>query len=349
MRAPDDPIRTGVQRALDAFLADQRAALAVAGPDLEPYVAAAADLVAGGKRLRPAFCWWGALGAGADPSAALLTAAAALELFQASALVHDDVIDGSDTRRGAPSAHRRFAALHRAHPWHGDPDAFGTGAAILLGDLLLGWAGDLLQRSGLASDAAWAVWGRMRAEVQTGQWLDLVEQARGGGTVESALRVVHLKAATYTVERPLQLGGALAGAGEKLQDAYSAFGLPLGIAFQLRDDLLGVFGDPAQTGKPAGDDLREGKRTVLVALALEKADAAQADLLQTHLGDPGLSAGAVDDLRQVLVDTGAVHQVEDLVAARTEEALTALVHAPVAEVARAPLADLAVAATARTV
>ena len=183
-------------------------------------------------------------------------------------------MDGSDTRRGQPAAHRRFAALHRAEGWHGDPEAFGSGAAILLGDLALSWSDEMLGSAALPADRLAAgdrVFADMRSELMGGQYLDLLEQARGGGSVERALRVARYKSAKYTIEKPLHLGAALAGAGQDVLDGYSGYGLPLGEAFQLRDDVLGVFGDPAETGKPAGDDLREGKRTALVAMALEAA------------------------------------------------------------------------------
>jgi geranylgeranyl diphosphate synthase type I len=337
-----------VQEALDAFLAERRVAVDAMGPELVPLVDALRDLVAGGKRLRPAFCFWGALGAGTADSDALVVAAASLELFQACALVHDDVMDGSDTRRGRPSVHRAFAATHREAGWSGDPDAFGTAAAILLGDLALSWADEMLASSGLASATVLRVFSDMRADVVGGQYLDMLVQATGQATVESALRVAHWKAAKYTIERPLHLGAAMAGAESAVYAAYSGYGLPLGEAFQLRDDVLGVFGDPATTGKPAGDDLREGKRTVLVAMALEAATPAQAALLEERLGDPSLDDAGVDALRELLVDTKAVGRVEDLIEARTADALAALEHAPVADEAAEVLRALATEATARS-
>ena len=310
------------------------------------------QLVAGGKRLRPAFCYWGHRGAGAADSDAIVAAAAALELFQACAIIHDDVMDGSDTRRGQPAAHRRFAALHRGSDWHGDPEAFGAGAAILLGDLCLVWSDEMLATSGFGpAETARGdrVFAGMRSELMGGQYLDLLEQARGGGSVERALRVARYKSAKYTIERPLHLGAALAGASGELMEAYSGYGLPLGEAFQLRDDLLGVFGDPAQTGKPAGDDLREGKRTALVAMTLQRASSAQASLVREHLGDPHLALDGVEALRTVIRDTGAVDRVEALISELLDDALGALDAAPVEDEAREVLRALAVAATARAV
>ena len=182
-----------------------------------------------------------------------------------------------------------------------------------------------------------------------GQYLDLLEQARGGGSVDRALRVVRYKAAKYTIERPLQLGAALAGADRALLAAFDAYGQPLGEAFQLRDDVLGVFGDPVETGKPAGDDLREGKRTVLIATALERASDAEAAVIRRRLGDPALDAVGVDELRTVIVDTGALENAETLIDKLTSESLAALDAAGIDDVSREVLRGLAIAATARSV
>ncbi len=320
-------LRARVGSALDAFVAVRLDELAGLGEDVAPLAAAVTDLLAGGKRLRPAFCYWAWRGAGGADSPEAIAAATSLELLQACALIHDDVMDGSDTRRGLPSAHRRFAALHSESDWLGSADAFGVGSAILLGDLCLSWADQMLLSSGLP----WAdlqrgkpVYDEMRTELMAGQYLDLLEQARGGGSVERALRVVRYKSAKYTIERPLQLGATLAGADAELVAGYSAYGLPLGEAFQLRDDVLGVFGDPALTGKPAGDDLREGKRTVLVAEALARASSAQAQLLNDGLGDADLDPARVEAMRQVIVDTGALSAVEDLIGSLRADSLAAL-------------------------
>ncbi len=257
-------LRHRVQAVVDQVLAHEQVALARVSEDLGPMIDALAALLAGGKRLRPAFCYWGWRGAGgpAESDDAALRAAASLEFLQACALIHDDVMDGSDTRRGLPSAHRRFAGVHRGAEWLGSPESFGVGAAILLGDLCLVWADEVLLSTDFPVQSlrrAKTVYDDMRTELMAGQYLDLLEQARGGGSVERALTVVRFKSAKYTIERPLHLGAVLAGADAALIAAYSAYGLPLGEAFQLRDDILGVFGDPNETGKPAGDDLREGK------------------------------------------------------------------------------------------
>jgi geranylgeranyl diphosphate synthase type I len=349
-------LRGRIDQALVDFVRSRRPSLASISADLEPFAdALGAFVLAGGKRLRPAFCFWGHRaadpgGAAAHDDDALVRAAAALELLQACALVHDDVIDRSDTRRGAPSVHRRFAALHEAAGWSGDPESFGQAAAILLGDLALVWADAMLAASGLPAPSlvrAWPVWAEMRVEVMCGQYLDVVEQARGGGSVERSLLVARYKSAKYTVERPLHLGASLAGADASLLDGLSAYGVPLGEAFQLRDDLLGVYGDPQVTGKPAGDDLREGKRTVLVALALERGNAEQRAVLRKYLGDPNLQSDGVAALRDVIAATGAAIEVERLIDERLRRALAALDSTPMNDAARSALVDLAAASTRR--
>jgi geranylgeranyl diphosphate synthase type I len=343
-------LRERVSWALDTFLDRQGASLSSVGREVGELVRALRELLAGGKRLRPAFGYWAWRGAGMPDDDRMVAAAASLELFQACALVHDDVMDRSDTRRGRPAAHRRFATLHSASGWRGDSEAFGTGAAILLGDLCLSWSDEMFFGSGLEADRlarARVVWNLMRSELMGGQYLDLLEQAVGGGSVSRARRVIEFKSARYSVLRPLQLGAQLGGASPEVCRAYEAYGLPLGEAFQLRDDVLGVFGDPAETGKPAGDDLREGKRTVLVALAAERGTARQSDLLERHLGDPSLDPAGVTALRDVIVHTGALAEVERMIADLTDRALGALDPAPLAAEPEAALRHLAAAATTR--
>ncbi len=351
---PADPavLRDRFGTALQGFLAAQRVVLDRIGPDLAPVADAAERLVLrGGKRLRPAFAYWGWRAAGGADGDEIVTAEASLELLHAGALIHDDVMNASETRRGHPAAHRAFTAAHRDEAWHGDPAAFGTAAAILLGDLCLVWADAMLAASGLGPAALGRgrpTYDAMRTEVMAGQYLDVLEQASGGGSVERALRVARYKSATYTVERPLQLGAALAGDRPPLQAAFTGFGLPLGEAFQLRDDVLGVFGDPSATGKPAGDDLREGKRTVLIALADQHATAGQAALLRARLGDRGLDSGGIAALREVITATGALDEVESMIERRCADALRALTGTPMASQAEPALRRLAESATART-
>jgi geranylgeranyl diphosphate synthase, type I len=349
---PGDDVRARVDKALHEFVHTAMPSVVSIAAELTPLVTATeAFVLDGGKRLRPAFCYWGHRAAGGPDSEPIIRAAASLELLQACALMHDDVIDRSDTRRGAPSVHRRFAALHRAEEWRGDPEGFGQAAAILLGDLALIWADTMLANSGFETDAfrlALPVWDAMRIEVMCGQYLDVVEQARGGGSVERALRVARLKSAKYTIERPLHLGATLGRGGADLLSALSDYGLPLGEAFQLRDDVLGVFGDPDVTGKPAGDDLREGKRTALVAVAFDNANEAQQRQLRSRLGDPDLDVDGVTVLRDIIAATGALTHVEHLIAERLDAALDALAAAPFGDPARQALSDLASAVSHRS-
>src|SRR3954454_3010575 len=321
-------LRDRFDKAIHDFLDQEIPPLARIAEELEPLGAAADAFVrGGGKRLRPLFCYWGFRATGQPDGEDIIRAAAALELLQACALMHDDVIDGSDTRRGAPAVHRKFAALHRTSGWRGDPERFGQAAAILLGDLALIWADAALAGSGFDPQTlhrAGPVWEAMRVEVMCGQYLDVVEQARDGGSAERALRVARFKSAKYTIERALHLGAALGNGPADLTAALSGYGLPLGEAFQLRDDLLGVYGDPDVTGKPAGDDLREGKRTVLVAFAFEGANPAQTEQLRRRLGDPGLDGDGITVLRDVIAATGAVARVEHLIAERAEQAVQAV-------------------------
>ena len=325
----------------------------------EEYADAVDDLtrfvLAGGKRLRPTFAWWGWRAAGGldDPSA-VLRAVSALELIQACALVHDDLMDASATRRGRPTVHVAFARRHAASAWRGRPARFGAAAAILLGDLALVWADDMLRGAGLNAEAAARAaipWEAMRTEVLGGQYLDVFVQSTGDSSARAALQIDRYKTAAYTVERPLHLGAAIAGAGPDLVSCYRRFGADIGVAFQLRDDLLGVFGDPAVTGKPAGDDLREGKRTLLLALAVERAaqrgSAAAVAEIEDAVGDPDLDDARLDRVRDLLDELGAVQAVEQRIAALTGSALDALSTAGVSEPAASRLADLAVAATRR--
>ncbi len=344
--------RADVRATLDTFVDEQAARLAGLGADADRLVAAAREAVAGGKRLRAAFCYWGfrAVRDEGYDERSVVRAAAALELLHASALVHDDYMDASDTRRGRPATHRAFEAQHREAGWGGDPVQYGAAAAILLGDLLLSWADERLRTCGVEAARVLDALGYLdttRSEVIAGQFLDVSVQARRASDVEAAMTVLRYKSAKYSVERPLHIGAALAGGSPEVIAALSGFGLPLGEAFQLRDDLLGVFGDPSVTGKPAGDDLVEGKRTVLVALALEHAPADRARRLDERLGTP-LDAAQVDELRAIIADAGAHVRVEPMIAELTDRGLAALDAAPVAATAKAALRDLAAAATQRT-
>jgi len=348
--------RVRVQAALGDFLDDQAERMSPLGPDAARLLTEARASVSGGKRFRAAFCYWGyhaVAGAPDDVRAdhALVRACAALELLHASALVHDDYMDASDTRRGRPATHRGFADGHREAGWRGDPEQYGASAAILLGDLLLSWSDEMLRRCGLPVErvvAALDVFDRCRTEVITGQFLDVSVQARGLADIDAAMTVLRYKSAKYSIERPLHIGATLAGGDAAELARLSPFGLPLGEAFQLRDDLLGVFGDPSATGKPAGDDLVEGKRTVLVALALGGAPAADAARLDASLGTP-LTGADVAALRRIIDDSGAHEQVERAIADLARTATDALAETDLPPRARDVLLELATAATQRAV
>ncbi|MBY4383080.1 polyprenyl synthetase family protein [Rhodococcus fascians] len=350
-------LRDSVDAKLAEFFASRRAVVDSVGGG---YPAAVADLEAfvlrGGKRMRPAFAWTAWLGAGGEPTGdradAVLSACSALELIQACALIHDDIIDSSRTRRGFPTVHVGFAQRHRDAGWSGSADHFGVSAAVLVGDLALCWADDMLRESGIDTDAArraQPVWSAMRTEVLGGQLLDIEAEAGTDESVAAAMRVNRYKTAAYTVERPLHLGAVLAGAGEPLTAAYRSFGADIGIAFQLRDDLLGVFGDPEITGKPSGDDITEGKRTVLIAVALQQADASRPDhaaRIRASLGTE-LSESEVADIRSILTELGAVDAVERQIDELGTRAVAALDDSSIDPIAAEHLRAMATAAIQR--
>jgi len=342
---------------LASFVEDHARALTEIHPDLRLLAdAARSSVLNGGKRLRPSFAYWGWRSVqldGADGERWLIGAASSLELLHACALVHDDVMDSSDTRRGQPSAHRRFASAHRDHGWPGSSRNFGTAGAILLGDLLLSWAEELFTASisRLPEDRAAVAqreFGLMRTEVVAGQFLDVLAQTRGEFHPSEALRVIEFKTSKYTVERPLLLGAVAGGATADIQRALGAYGLCLGEAFQLRDDLLGVFGDPSETGKPAGDDLREGKRTLLVALAAQQADPEQRAALTSGIGNPDLTDEGVERLRAILTETGARDAIEKRISDKAAAAADSLALTTMQPEALRALLDLAHAAAHRT-
>ncbi len=318
----DADFRARVDAALANFAESKRAELDAISPDLTSFADAAVDFIAGGKRLRPLFCRAGWLVAGGDPDdVSFDDPAAALEWLQGSALAHDDLMDGSDTRRGRPSLHRQFESLHVRDRLLGSAERHGAAAAILLGDLMLSWVDEQFRRSTLPHLGDALPWlDRCKTEVAAGQYLDVLAQARGNLDVDVAMRVVRYKSAKYTVERPMHIGAALAGAGTGLLDALSAVALPLGEAFQLRDDVLGVFGDPAVTGKPAGDDVREGKRTVLIARAAEQGTEADRARIESLLG----TVEGIAELTAIVERTGALAAVEGDIARLESEALKAL-------------------------
>jgi geranylgeranyl diphosphate synthase type I len=350
---------------IDEFLTERRPAISAIAAELDPFIEYSGALLRGGKRFRALFCYWGwnAVGAGRDgfdplealepprDLASVIDVATGLELFHAAALIHDDIMDSSDTRRGMPSAHVRFSELHRANGWTGPGAGFGTSGALLLGDLVLGWSDELIEQglalldSRPAANAARAEFNRMRTEVTLGQYLDILEERSWRSSPDTeqlsrAHRVLVYKSAKYSVEAPLVIGASMGGATAGQLAALRGFGLPLGIAYQLRDDMLGVFGDPAITGKPAGDDLREGKRTVLIALARAGLPANAARLLDELLGDPALDGDQIRMLQRTLVESGAVDKVERMISHNVGLAREALDEAPLDRAALTELGQL---------
>jgi geranylgeranyl diphosphate synthase type I len=348
-RGPDlDGVKRRVDTALGEFLATKERE--APHESLRTLVETVRGCAGGGKRLRPVFCYcgWSAAGGGPD-DAAVIRAGAGLELLHCFALIHDDIMDGSEMRRGRPAAHRLLAR----DVGGADAERFGVNAAILLGDLCFTWADELLDEPGDRhgpARARWAVVRRivhaMRTELCAGQYLDLTGKT-AADPLAHAWSTIRCKTAGYTIEHPLRLGAALAGADEAVLRACEAYGRPLGEAFQLRDDLLGVFGDPAVTGKSALEDFREGKETVLMILTRARATRGERAVLDELHGHADLGEADADRLRAVIRRTGADAEVAALIDHRVRRCLSTLDGAPIAEPARHTLAALAGSATYR--
>lgn len=344
----DEAFLAAVDASLTDFLETQKAGLAEIGA--LPMLEVARSFTAGGKRLRPAFCYWAHVavaGTSADP-APLLALASSLDLLHVSALVHDDLIDAADTRRGLPAAHRQFEARHRAGTGRGPAAEFGVSSAILLGDLLLMWSLEMADASGAAHlDRARPLLSTMRTEVTAGQYLDLAAQfglADTGGIAEElavAKRVLEYKSARYSVRRPMEIGAALGGAASTVIEILGTSGSLVGRAFQLRDDILGIFGDPAVTGKPWAGDLREGKRTVLALTALHRSTPAQEKVLSAVLGSQDAGDDLVAEAAAIIEDTGARAEVEAMIDDGLGRALGLLDEADITHEGRTALRRLA--------
>ncbi|MCZ9305035.1 polyprenyl synthetase family protein [Corynebacterium sp. c9Ua_112] len=354
LESPLSAVPAAVDTQLQKYLQQSQQEFSHINPLVDGAIAVLRDfIVNGGKRVRPTFAWAGIraaleggggsldalCGIGMDApssapaelsahSTAVLNALSSFEFIQACALIHDDIIDRSDTRRGFPTAHRTFESRHRERGWLGSSQHYGVSQAILIGDLAFAWADDLYNGSGLSINAlhrARPAWRAMRTEVIAGQILDIAVEANGSEDVADSFAVIKYKTASYTVARPLHIGAALAGAGERTVNMLRNVGQDIGEAFQLRDDQLGVFGDPEVTGKPSGDDLRTGKRTTLINEALRRGDAAQATALRKGLGKGEESTEAdIERLRDIIHDTGAQAEVEKLIEARTQRAIESL-------------------------
>jgi geranylgeranyl diphosphate synthase, type I len=341
--APDSLVRLArrVDARLDEFLAAERSRWAEFDADLAHPIDEIRRLVlSGGKRLRPAFCHWGYVGAGgADDDSIDIDAGAAFELMHAFALFHDDVMDDADSRRNQPTTHVVSAKEHAAQGWAGESRRFGEGVAILVGDLAFVYADQLLEE---ASPQASKIWNELRIELNIGQYLDILGGVSRTRDVVKAERICRYKSGKYTIERPLHLGAVLAAPerADELLPHLSNYGLPLGDAFQMRDDVMGAFGDEAVTGKPVGGDLIEGKPTPLLARATRRANAAQQAVLEL-VGDPHLQPDAIARVQQVIVDTGALDELEQHITQLTEAAVTALDTAPITDLAKTELVLLA--------
>jgi len=342
-----------INTSLSQFFEHESGYLQSIGSELNPVADALGHfLLDSGKRLRPLFATIGFLGAGGELTPQIIRAASSLELVHVCALIHDDVMDASDTRRGAPAIHKQFEALHQSEKLHGSSEQFGVAAAILLGDLALIWAAKALHESGVPAELilrSLPFYDEMRVELMAGQYLDVFEQALASESVERSLKVARYKSGKYSIERPLHFGASFApGFSSAIIDTYSDYGLPLGEAFQLRDDVIGVFGDPAITGKPAGDDLREGKRTVLIAITSSEANSSQRNEFAKYFGQKDLDLRGVEKLRQIIVDTGALKRVETLIEEMTSNARNALNNDGIAPQAKTLLDEMITAATKRS-
>ena len=356
-----------VQANLDSFCQKQRTDFEAISADLIPVVDYTQSLLQGGKRFRALFCYWAWRASLNDSSyhqseqevqdseLAIAGIAASLEMFHAAALVHDDLLDQSDTRRGAPAIHKRFETLHKEKKWAGAPERFGVAGSVLVGDLMLGWSSEIFGNALLHSpnrdieSACRDEFSLMRVEVMAGQYLDVLEEnaaatrpvTEGVGRAE---KVILYKTAKYSIEAPLRIGAAFAGADPAKLNEFTKFGIPLGVAFQLRDDILGVFGDPSVTGKPAGDDLREGKRTVLVALTLEaltERSPSMAESFEELLTSRELDAHQIAFMQKLIQESGALEKTERMIVELGDRSLESLDAANLEETAKGNLKALA--------
>lgn len=353
--SPLTEVPGAVDTRLTAFLTRQAADYDGIDPVVAHGIADLAGFMQGGKRVRPLFAWAGvravlesgaqATGGTGDGAVQVLDAISSLEFIQACALVHDDIIDHSDTRRGRPTVHRAFEARHRSDGWHGSAEDYGVNQAILVGDLAFAWADDMLADSGVSASSlarAREPWRQMRTEVVAGQMLDISLEASGSEDPAGPYKVNTYKTAAYTVERPLHLGAALAGGDASTVTLLREVGRDIGIAFQLQDDHLGVFGEPEVTGKASGDDLRSGKRTHLLLNALRLADAADPDAAATLRAGVGTvtTEAEVDTLRQIIVDSGAAQESVDQIRTLTDRAVSRLHGAGLGETITEELVDV---------
>jgi geranylgeranyl diphosphate synthase type I len=327
-----------VDRELDRFVAGERVALDALDPAAGTLVGEIERVIgSGGKRLRPLFCCLGHMAAGAEVGETAIRAASALELLHTFAIVHDDVMDRSSARRGSPSSWVHLAEEHRRERFVGDAASYGDAAAVLAGDMALVLADRALLESGFPPERlqpAFRRYDRMRVEVVAGQYLDVRAAHRGVADEAEARRIAVLKSGGYTVEAPLEIGAVLGGAGDGVLRPLAAYGVRLGEAFQLRDDVLGTFGDPAVTGKDRDSDLREGKRTLMLAKAAAAASDEDRAFLERRIGRPDLSDEELERARSLIAESGALDATVELVADLVQEAKRHLGGAPIPDDAR---------------
>ncbi|MGW6316480.1 polyprenyl synthetase family protein [Streptomyces sp. NPDC055099] len=341
-----DAFKARVDETLHRFVADEADQFVAIDPLLGPVAGQLEAAVADGKRLRAAFCYWGWRAVGQPDNDALVRAAASMELVHAAAVVHDDLIDDSPLRHGRPTAHRALRGAVRRRP---RADAAARSLAMLVGDLLMALAGHLFTTSGLPAAylaRARPLWSVMARELIAGECLEILRTG-AGPDITASLKVIRYKTAKYTVEQPLLIGGALAGAGPRLREGYEAYGLPLGEAFQLRDDLLGLFGNPDLTGKANADDVRGHRPTALLAETWRLAGDDERERLRALLGKRDLGAEGLHEVRHVMDRLGAPARIEAMISARVEEALDALHALDVPRHAETALTGLARSAALR--
>ena len=346
-------VRTSVEEELEVFLSREGGYLREISPDLTIVCDSLSSfLLERGKRLRPLFAHAGFIAAGGATEKSTLKAIASLELLQACALIHDDLMDASDTRRGKPSIHRHFESIHIQDQLEGFAPQYGLSAAVLLGDLALVWSDQMLNSAGLTHEQyarTISYYNEMRVELMAGQFLDIHEQTQKSSSVARSMKIARFKSGKYTIERPLHLGAAMANpVDKKKMVALSEYGLPLGEAFQLRDDLLGVYGDASITGKPAGDDLREGKKTVLIALSRENQTPSQSQSFDKYFGSPELNSEGITCLQQIILDTGAKDKLEKMIEELTEKSILATSSSHFSKEGQQLLIELAHVATRRS-
>ncbi len=347
-----DSWRDGVRRAVLTNVAEfaaGRCAAELADARVEVASEILMDFVGGGKCLRSTFMYLGWL-AGAPASDAAVRAAASFELLHAFALLQDDVMDASVSRRGRPAAHIQFTSWHRRRALSGSPHRFGESAAILLGDLCLIWAEQMLRESGVDPhrlQRAWPRYDAMRTELAVGQFADLVGDLRDLPSMEVVLDVARRKSGNYTVRRPLEIGAAMGGCDDRTLAGLSRYGAAVGEAFQLRDDILGVFGSEAVTGKPSGADLAERKATSVIVAAHHMADARTRRELTRLMNARDLDEVALDRWRRSIAKTGAVQWIERTISERTASACDALGDTAIDEPVRAALTNMAAVCTER--